>query len=224
MRDDSSPPPTRNLFDSEMAHAMSDIPLPAGLTERLQTAVRATSIQAVPDVTRQRIATHWSRRRILSGGIALVIVATWSWFGLREATLTEADVRRLAELDVGSLLTAPSGTKFSLPSGWHSLPGVELAEQPVIEQDDALSLPLLPLAFRASRRAPRVTGLLLTFAKSRWSSHIEATSLPTAEVRYTASGTWAIWREGTTMFVCVLHGNARYMEALQVAASSREVS
>lgn len=233
MRDDSSPPApaTRSRFDSEVVLVMSDVPLPVGLTERLQAAVAASpvqslnSIQPSSDVRPPRLASRWPRRLMLSGSVVLVLVAVWSWLGPREAVLTEADVRRLAELDASSLPAAPLGTKSTLPAGWQSLPGLELAAQPVIAQDETLSIPVLPLAFRASRRGPRVTGLLLALPESRWPFRIEATSLSNTEVRYTASGTWAIWREGTTIFVCVLRADARVLEALQhAAASSREVS
>ena len=227
MRDDSSPPSpaTRSRFDSELARSMSDVPLPAGLTERLQTAVKASAVQSSNAAISPCRANHWSRRLMLSGSAALVLLAVWSWLGPREAALTEADVRRLAELDSSSLLVAPSGTMIELPVGWQSLPGMELAERPVIAGDDSLSIPVLPLAFHASRRGPRVTGLLLALPESRWSSRVEATSLSNTEVRYTASGTWAIWREGNTIFVCVLHANAKVLEALQrAAASGRDVS
>ena len=233
MRDDSSPqiPAARSRFDTELALVMSDVPLPVGLTERLQAAVAAAPVQplnsAQPSsgVRPPRIANRWSRRLILSGSVALVLVAAWSWLGPREAALTEADVRRLAELDSSGLPAAPPGTKFTRPAGWQSLPGLELAEHPVIAQDNTLSIPVLPLAFRASRHSSRVTGLLLSLPESRWPYRIEATSLSNTEVRYSASGTWAIWREGTTIFVCVLRADARVLEALQhAAASSREVS
>jgi hypothetical protein len=227
MRDDSSPPTpsVRSQFDSEVALAMNDVPLPVGLTERLQAAVTASSVQAAGDVARYLPTNRWPRRLMLSGGVALVLLAAWGWLVPRETALTEADVRRLAALNVGSLPAAPSGTKIVLPGGWHSLPGMELAEQPVVAKDDTQSITLLPLTFRANRRAERVSGLLLALTESRWPSRIEATSLSTAEVRYTASGTWAIWREGKTVFVCLLHGNSRILESLQQAAdNSRDVS
>ena len=227
MRDDSSPPTpaTRSRFDSELALAMSDVPLPVGLTERLQAAVKASSVQPAGDVLRPRSASRWPRRLMLGGSAALALLAVWSWLGPREAALTEADVRRLAELDSSSLPAAPSGTKIALPAGWQSLPGMELAEQPVIARDDTRSVPLLPLAFLANRRGPPVTGLLLALSESRWHTRIEATSFSIAAVRYTASGTWVIWREGTTVFVCVLRADPRVFEALQrAAARGREVS
>ena len=222
MRDDSSPPApaTRSRFDSELALVMSDVPLPVGLTERLQAAVMASPVQPAGDVLRPHSTSRWPRRLMLSGSVAFVLLASWSWLGPREAALTEADVRRLSELDSSSLPAAPSGTKVAIPAGWQSLPGMELAEQPVIARDDKRPVPLLPLAFRANRRGLGVTGLLLALPESRWSSRIEAKSFSRAEVRYTASGTWAIWREGTTVFVCVLRADTRVFEALQRAAAS----
>jgi hypothetical protein len=160
----------------------------------------------------------------LSGSVALALVAAWSWLGPREAELTEADVLRLAALDSSRLPAAPPGTRFSLPAGWHSLPGVELASHPVITNDETLSLPILPLAFRARRNSPLATGLLLALPESRWPFRIDATSLSQTDVRYSETGTWAIWREGSTIFVCILHADARVLEALQLAATSRDVS
>ena len=227
MRDDSSPPTpeARSRFDSEVARAMSDVPLPVGLTGRLQAAVKASSVQPSSDMRRLRHASRWSRRLLLSGSAVLVLVTAWSWLGPREATLADADVRRLAALNVSSLSPAPTGTKVALPDGWQSLPGMELTEQSVLATDDTLSVPIRPLSFRANRRGSAVTGLLLALPESRWHARIEATSFSIAEVRYTASGTWVVWREGTTVFVCVLNADARVIEALQhVAARGREVS
>jgi len=227
MRDDSFPPAPTALsrFDSEVALAMGDVPLPVGLTERLQAAVKASPVQPLSNSAPSRIASRWPRRLMLSGSVALVLLAAWSWLGPREAALTEADVRRMAELEPSSLPAAPSGTKIALPAGWQSLPGMELAEQPVIAGDETLSVPVLPLAFRANRRLQPVAGLLLALPESRWPFRIEATSLSDAEVRYTATGTWAIWREGKTIFVCVLRADARVLEALQLAAANgRNVS
>ncbi len=226
MRDDLSPPASaaRSRFDSEVALAMSDVPLPVGLTGRLHTAVKASPVQPSGDATAARRANHWPGRLMLSGSVALVLFAAWSWLGPRAAALTDADVQRLAELDLSSLPADPSGTRIAIPAGWQSLPGMELGGQPVIVQDDTLSVPVRPLTFRANRHGRRVTGLLLALPESRWFSHIEATSLSDPEVRYTATGTWAIWREGKTIFVCVLRADPRVLEALQLAASGREVS
>lgn len=227
MRDDSSPPipEVHSRFDLEVALAMSDVPLPVGLTDRLQAAVKASSVQPASDVRPLRPASRWPRRLLLSGSAVLVLLAAWSWLGPREATLTDADVRRLAELNSSSHSPAPAGMKVALPDGWQSLPELEFAAQPVLATDDTLSVPVRPLAFRANRRGIPVTGLLLALPESRWHARIEATSLSDAEVRYTATGTWAIWREGTTVFVCVLHADARALEALRKAAAiRREVS
>ena len=59
MRDDSSPPTpeARSRFDSEVARAMSDVPLPVGLTGRLQAAVKASSVQPSSDMRRLRHAS-----------------------------------------------------------------------------------------------------------------------------------------------------------------------
>jgi hypothetical protein len=225
MRDDSSPqiPAARSRFDSEVARAMSDVPLPVGLTQRLQAAVRASSVQPAEGATPSRPARHWSRRLLLGTSVALVLFTAWSLLGPRQPALTEADVRRLAALESSHLPLAPPGTNVALPAGWHSLPGMELAEQPVIAQVDALSIPVL--TFRINRRGPRVTGLLLALPEHRRPFRVEATSFSNSEVRYTNFGTWAIWREGKTIFVCVLHADARVLESLQnAAANGREVS
>ncbi len=230
MRDDLTPPAAlpRSRFDSEVLLVMSDVPLPVGLTERLRVAVKASPVPPSRNATSPRPtnANVWPRRLMLCGSVALVLFAAWSWLGPRAPALTDADVRRLAELESSRLSPAPAGTNVALPAGWLSLPGMELAEQLVVlAGDETLSVPIRPLAFRANRRGPRVTGLLLALPESRWHARIEATSLSDAEVRYTATGTWAIWREGTTVFVCVLNADARVLEALQhAAANGREVS
>jgi len=60
---------------------------------------------------------------------------------------------------------------------------------------------------------------LLPLHESEWAAPIMAGPFSAAEVQYTTTGTWVVWREGTTVFVLILHGDAPAMEQLQRATA-----
>lgn len=205
-------------FDAALARVMSDVPLPLGLTERLHAAMVPSPDHLSSQSPTSRPRYYSPQRLMLGIGTAAVFLIALSWLIQSGAILTETDVRRLAALDTNTLPVASSRTTIAVPSGWQSLYGLEFAERPVMATGDAPSIPLLPLTYRADQRLPPVTGFLLTLPESHWRGRADATSFSIAEVRYTASGTWTIWREGSTVFIFVLNGDTRAMELLQRAA------
>ncbi len=221
MSDQSTPPPvlTRDTFDRGMARAMEDVSVPAGLVTRLQAAVSDTPAQPMSDPSRYDAGTRWARRLLLSGCAAVALLAAWSSLTPRGFVVTEADIRRLAELDLKSLTLAPTETRRVLPVGWQSVRGLELANRLVVASGDSPTVQMLPLSYQADRRPPRVTGLLLPLHESDWPVTIATGPFFAAEIRYTTAGTWVVWREGTTVFVLMLRGDARVMERLQQAAA-----
>lgn len=219
----SHPSPDSDLspFDRELARAMSDVPLPAGLTARLHEVVNAAPCPPTSAVPTSRPESFVSRRSlVMVGAVAVLLVVGWSWFVPRGPVLSEADVQRVARLKAGTLPEAAPGTSITLPAGWRLLAGLELAARPVTTAGDAPAISLLPFAFRADRRFPRVTGLIFSLPASRWRGRGEAASISQAEVRYTPTGTWVAWREGATVFVCLLDGDTRMMEQFQRAITS----
>lgn len=231
MHDDTPPSTamTRDRFDANLAQAMGDIPIPVGLTARLQVAVHAQEAQRAGDAAPHTGATNtrtiatamWARRRLLSGCAAVTLLAAWTWFAPHPSVVTEADVRRLARLDQNLLVSAPSEARCAVPIGWQSVRGLELSNRLVVTPRDTLAVQLLPLTYQVDRRSPRVTGLLLPLHESSWRTSLARSPFSVAEVRYTTSGTWVVWREGSTVFVLILHGEAPVMERLQHAATSR---
>ena len=223
MSDESTPRPvmTRDAFDRGMARAMEDVPVPAGLVARLQAGVSSLPIQSAADASHHAARPRWSRRLLLGGCAAVAIFAVWSWFAPNGAVVTEADVRRLAGLGASSLSPATSETRYALPIGWQSVRGLELANRLVVAPGDSLSVQMLPLSYQADRRSSRVTGLLLPLHESGWAAPLSAGPFSEADVQYTTTGTWVVWREGTAVFVLMLGGDARVMERLQQAAANR---
>ncbi len=220
----------RDPFDANLAHAMGDIPVPAGLATRLQVAVNAQEAERASDAAPHTVATNtrtiatemWARRRrLLSGCAAVTLLAAWTWLAPHQSVVTEADVRRLAGLDQNLLVSAPSETRCAIPIGWQSVRGLELSNRLVITPRDTLTVQLLPLTYQADRRSPRVTGWLLPLHESSWYTSLALSPFSVAEVRYTTAGTWVVWREGSTVFVLILHGEAPVMERLQLAATHR---
>lgn len=221
MSDESTPPPvmTRDVFDQGMARAMEDVPVPAGLIARLQAGISSRPMPSAGDASHHTGKTRLLRRFLLGGCAAVAMFAAWSWFAPNGAVVTEADVRRLAGLNTSLLTPAASETRCALPIGWQSVRGLELAARLVVASDDSLTVPMLPLSYQADRRSPRVTGLLLPLRESSWAAPLATGPFSAADVQYTTTGTWAVWREGTTVFVLILHGDAPAMERLQWAAA-----
>lgn len=223
MSDDPTPLPvmTRDAFDRGMARAMEDVAVPAGLVARLQAGVNSQPMPSAGDVAPHVASLRWSRRFLLASCAAIAIFATWSWITPSGVVVTETDVRRLAELDASVLTPAGSETRRVLPVGWQFVRGLELADRLVVASDDSLTNPMLPLSYQADRRSSRMTGLLLPLHESAWAAPLRAGPFSEAEVQYTTTGTWVVWREDATVFVLMLRGDAAAMERLQRAAANR---
>lgn len=215
MRDDFVPP-ARSSFDAEMASAMNDVTLPVDLQGRLQAAVSNDGGLGRAVASRLE-GRHWSRRLVLWASATTVLVIGAIWLAGTRLTLTESDVLQIAELDWEHLEPASHAAKFDLPSGWSSIPGVELAKRPLSIPVDSSTVMGLPLTVRSRKQATPVTGLLFSLSARHWLPSVESTSLAQSEVRYSASGTWAAWREGNTVYICVLKADARKFESLQRA-------
>ena len=223
MSDDSTPPPvmTRDAFDQGMARAMEDVSVPAGLIARLQAEVSSRPMPSAEEARQQTGRTRWSRRFLLGGCAAIAMFTAWSWFAPNAAIVTATDVQRLSGLDASVLTPAAPETRRVLPVGWQFVRGLELADRLVVASDDTLNAQMLPLSYQADRRSSRVTGLLLPLHESEWAAPIMAGTFSAAEVQYTTTGTWVVWREGTTVFVLMLRGDAATLERLQRAAANR---
>ncbi len=209
-------------FDSEVGRAMSDIPIPAGLTDRLRSAVTSVT----PQSSLQRaVRTRHTWRWVTSLTLALLLpLLGWAWFGPQAAGLNETSVRQLAEMERNSLPT-DSQTPFAIPAGWNSLREIQLESSTHLASVNGIHVPLLGFLARADRGRPSTSGFLLRLNRNQWQSKLEATSFSSAMIQYDTFGTWVVWSEGDTVFVCVMHDDAHAIQRLQdLVAGSRDFS
>jgi hypothetical protein len=219
-------------FDREVAQAMIGVPIPDGLTERLHRAVQAvttlpvgkSSASAGKHSASPMSKQSWRRVATMTS-VAIMMFLLVSRFMSREAQLSVADVQRIAGIDPNLLPAAPPETSYQIPVGWKNFRGLELSGTPRLKNERDASVVIVPMMVRIDRRSAPSTGLLMVLPASRWPTHPEAESFSSATVQYASFGTWVVWQERGTVFVCVLRSDTRGMERLQsLIANRRELT
>ena len=239
---------SQQRFDTEIARAMSNVPIPPGLNERLAAAINAATAPAEtaarPESTGRPSATArpastvrpvsngsvpTPRRRFvrsLGWGVvaALAPLLIWGLLAQRVPPLNEANVRELAGLDLNSLPVASDQAAFS-PADWNSLRAIQLGDAPRRATVNGTKVPVMSFQVQTSRRSPPATGFLVRLPKSQWHAEPDTTSFSSATIQYASFGTWVVWLEGDEVYLCILHDNAHAMQSLQkLIAGSRELT
>lgn len=214
---------SQQQFDRAIADSMTDVPLPQGLNERLMSAVGTTPTPA-PAPLAAPSTNRRSRRWLAAGILATLLPLALLVFVPRSHILTNADIRELAA-NLSSLSVDSQQVAFPPPSGWRSQRSIQLVQPSRLANVNGATVPVLGFELGTDRRAPKSTGFLIRLTPSQWHSAVEATSMASATVQYESFGTWVVWREGDTVFVCVLNDNAHVMQRLQdLIAGSRELT
>ncbi len=212
---------SQRLFDRRVAQAMTDLPVPAGLVERLSSAIGTTeSVRPAPGLHRRAMS------RVGWGVAAVALLPFLIWMLTpRTPVLNQASVQSLAELDLNTLPVDSRQDAFVPPTGWGSLPSLQFGESPRLAPVDGANVCVRDFRLQPDRRSPAVAGLLVRVPKSQWHTTLGATSFSSAAVEYASFGTWVVWREGDAVFVCILHDNAHAMQWLQdLVAGSRDLT
>jgi hypothetical protein len=186
------------------------------MKERLKDVVSAATVPSAGDdapTNRRRL----SRRAALGIVAAAIPLLLWVWFAPRVSPLTEADIRRLAELDVDSLPNAPAAADFSLPAGWDRLRGVQFGDPARVVSVGNREVPVLPIV-RVRSRSPHAAGFVARLTAFGSQPPVEATSFSTATIQYSSLGCWVVWREGNAIYLCVLR-DMHAMERLRGAVA-----
>lgn len=210
-------------FDTEIAHAMTDLPVPAGLTERLLSTINAPV--TLPSASRPNAGkTRQSWRWKTAGVFAILLpLLTWTWIANQPIVLNDASIRQLAELDLNRLPT--DSQSVVSPAGWSSVRGIQLGESAFLAPVRGIEVPIQVFLARISPRQPGVSGFLARLDRSQWHAKLDASSFSSAAVQYESYGTWVVWSEGDAVFVCVLRDDAHAMQRLQdLFARSRELT
>lgn len=213
---------SQQQFDRDVANAMTDVPVPAGLTDRLMASV-GNSPSVVPNPTGSAIWLRRSRHWLtITAVVALLPLLIWA-LSPRKAMLNEASVRDLAAQWSNATVDSRA-VDFKLPSAWNSLRTVQFGESRFASVH-GVDIPVQPFSMRIERRQSTISGFIVRLSRGEWSEAVESTSFSAATVQYAAFGTWVVWREGDTVFICVMKDNAQAMQRLQDSiAGSRGLS
>ncbi len=213
---------SQRQFDRDVANAMTDVPIPAGLADRLMASVGGSaSCAPVPTGT-----TNGRRRSLrwltISAVVALLPVLMWS-LSPRRPMLNEASVRDLA-VQWSDATSDSRVVDFKLPAGWSSLRAVQFGDSRFASVN-GVDVPARSFVMRMERRQSTISGFVVRLSHGEWYETLGSTSFSAATVQYAAFGTWVVWREGDTVFICVMKDNAQAMQRLQdLIASSRGLS
>lgn len=213
---------SQRQFDRDVANAMADVPIPAGLADRLMATVgnsaAPASVPARIPSGRQR-SVRWLAT---SAVVALLPLLMWG-LSPRRPMLNEASVRELA-VRWGDAAGDLRQVDFELPAGWNSLRAVQFGESRFASVN-GVDIPVRSFLMRMERRQSTISGFIVRLSRGDWYEPLGSTSFSAATVQYAAFGTWVVWREGDTVFICVMKDNAQAMQRLQdLIASSRGLS
>jgi hypothetical protein len=151
----------------------------------------------------------------MAGAIALLIpLLMWAWLAPRTPALNRVHIAELAALNLNEL-PVDSTPMEPVPSGWSSLRAIHFGDRPRRSVVNRVSAPVLAFLAAPDRRSPQTSGFLVKLTPAQWQSVPEATSFSSATIQYEAFGTWVVWREGDSVFLCILHGDAHVMQQLQ---------
>lgn len=204
---------SQQQFDEVIAQRMSDVPVPAGLVQRLTETIPQQPANAASDVPTQ--SPRWPRRLAWTA-LALIPLFTWSLL-TRPAPLNESAVATLASLD---LSTSPIAGPARTPAGWKSLRVIQWGdgEQQVTLQGNPV--PVTAFVAQVDRRQAPAAGFLLELDPAQWHESDLPESFSAASIQYATFGAWTVWRENDKVYVCVLRDNAHVMQRLQEALRS----
>lgn len=203
-------------FDTRVARAMNDVPVPQGLADRLKASVGAESVR--PMTTSGGHGTSSGSMRMIrwTAIAALCLVPLLILpFVTQGPVLNEAGIHRLAEARPEDARDAAQ-VAFAAPHGWTASRSLQLAETPRLSSINRINAPILDFLLRTDRRSSHVTGMLVRLKPSEWSEPLEERTFATSEIRYAAFGTWVAWREGDSVYVCILREDAQVMQRLQL--------
>lgn len=204
-------------WDSKIRPVMSQVAIPAGLTQRLTTALQDHA--DAPLVNRPSPTTNnpWKQRirAFATIGVSLFIAASL-WWGtqyLPQPMLTAEKLPSLWEqLEQQPLV--PSVVEARLPRGWSSLTHVRTDPwQQLSLPSDRLTLPVKPLEIQ-SKRGPSERGWLLVIPKSRWGGTLPI-PLSSARVQYLPRRVSITWNEGENVYIVAVTGSPQSLEQIQ---------
>ncbi|HEY4258657.1 MAG TPA: hypothetical protein VGM98_00800 [Schlesneria sp.] len=201
---------------------MLDVPVPTGFADRLHATIGPALVVAkAPTVIPRRHLL----RRLGWGSLALVpMLAIGAFLMSQSVVLNDASIRELGKLDP-SLLSVSSSQGITAPAGWSVPRAIQFADAPRMATVNGVDVPLLMFTSLGTRRSASCTGYLVQLPLSQWHRVPDADSFSRGIIQYAAFGTWVVWREGDSVVICVLQGDAHAMQRLQdLVAAGRQLT
>lgn len=180
----------------------------------------------VPEGLRSALPGHFSRRRraiqaLVSVACALMVgVAGWLWQS-QPVQFTEAELLERLPIDLSANVKFDTSFEFALPGPWIGNRQVKVAPEILgIDLDDKAGHDAAIAVFRyaRSRNAP-IAGILAAIPASRIAPLPSSVSFALADSQYIQKDgrrpVAAVWREGHTVYVCLVLGSAADLEQIQ---------
>jgi hypothetical protein len=195
--------PVRQQWEHRLSEAMTAVPIPVGLRERLQQACEAPVIaSAVPSPGRKR----WRRWSVAAMVLLFAIGVGW-WFRPLPQ-FSDQDLLAAMTADVQSSTPFTGRFRPQLPELWkryYELNPNLIRGFPAGDHPAAGMVALVPFQFQTGDRQPAVRGRLLILRRDQFRGTPTAISFAAAAVYYTrTSGAYALWTEGDLLFVCLV--------------------
>lgn len=219
--------PTWQQWSHRLAEAMTDVPIPPGLSGRLLAACDAGERTVISSATTRRR----SRRGVLLGAAIAVLLAVglaWQWQPLPK--VSEPDLLAAMTAELG--FSPPFVGRFTpqLPEAWrryYELNPQLIRGYPAGDDHAAQGhVALIPFHFQTGDRAPSVHGRLLILRRDQFASTATAHGFGSAAVYYTRTGgAYALWSEGNLLYVCLVpSGPADLHRVQELMTQARSVT
>lgn len=208
-------------WDGQLSQAMNDVTIPAGLPQRLMTALTTAAPSdsiLQPETALPR--NMWRRAFTSAIMVVLLSISVWgTWRIWKPPMLSPDNVTGILQQPIDNLPTADD-SRHLLPRQWSAVKRmVVTGDAKKMELSELrLSLVVFPLEVR-SKRGPAVGGSLFVVPKSRWNSanSVAVSKVPVSRsaVQYAPQHIWLAWAEKDSVYLLVLNSQTQLLEQLR---------
>ncbi|MGZ0168584.1 MAG: hypothetical protein ACKVHE_03410 [Planctomycetales bacterium] len=195
--------------------AVTNVVLNVDVPEGLRVSLVETSVnEAAANSRRRRLQAAASVACALMLG-----VAAWLW--QPQVQFAEAELLQRLPIDLSATEQFDTSFELALPAPWTGNPRLRVGREfRGIDLDDKAGhdAAVVIFSYSPSRNAP-INGILAAIPASRVSPLSESVSFAQADSRYIQKDgrrpVAAVWREGDTVYVCLVLGSAADLERIQ---------
>lgn len=208
--------------DRRLAELMQDVPLPAGLQERLRNQFETTTTATSTRVRPQAESLRRRARMIVTVASMLVCTAfgLWLWLAMQPKPISVQALTEQTPLDPNGLPAVADFSKLPpLPASWLRVKGLRIVDVPrwLTLPKSKHAVAWIPFEAKFPRQ-PTIQGVLLAALKTSVLDAPPELIVQPTRVTYTQrSGqpvSAASWSERGTVYVCLVRGEATLLERL----------